>query len=85
MSLLSTNERVKVLAVRSFPGAFAATNEAGDRKQKVEHTHKCPTGFLPMEGVGHANHIIPLAAHLRSRFFATFVMLFAIKEILLCR
>jgi hypothetical protein len=33
-------------------------------------TYKCPTGFPPREEVGHANQMMPLAAHLRSTFLS---------------
>lgn len=47
---------------------------SGERKE-VRETHKYATGFPPLEGVGAANQVMPLAAHLRSEFFKTVMIL----------
>ena len=46
-------------------------------------TYKCPTGFPPREGVGHANQMIPLAAHFRSAFRSMLTRFFPREDIFL--
>ena len=58
-------------------------NEINGGIEYVAWTHKCPTGLPPREGVGHANQKIPLAAHVRSTFLSTFVILFFNEEMFL--
>ena len=38
-------------------------------------TYKNPTGFPPFAGDGQANHVMPLAEHLRSAFLKTVLIL----------
>lgn len=58
-------------------------NQINGRECKLKDTYKWPTGFPPIAGVGQANQMIPLAAHLRSTFLSMLTQLFPSDEMFL--